>query len=172
MHTTGMVTASEDVAITSGLFATDGRDRNHGTPLALHTCYKFPSVPLPLPPCSSSPPLAVHSFLTELMFVRSARKTLLWEQRHKALSTSISVDGRLRQRLRENQRDEGPSIYKDEDQLGERNRINENQLNDERDKLVSICLILASMGNLTLLRSNLLDWNICCSNLSTLQEKF
>lgn len=47
---TGMVTASEDVAITSGLLATDGRDRNHGTPLALHTCYKFPSVPLPFPP--------------------------------------------------------------------------------------------------------------------------
>lgn len=53
VHT--QVTASEDVAITSELLATDGRDRNHGTPLALHTCYKFPSVLLPFPPCPSLP---------------------------------------------------------------------------------------------------------------------
>ena len=43
-------------------------------------------------------------------------------------------------------------IYEDEDQ---RTRVNENQLNDERDKLASTCLgVLASMGNLTLLRSS------------------
>lgn len=43
---------------------------------------------LPLPP----PLLAAHSFLTELMFVRPARKTLLWEQQDAALSTSILVE--------------------------------------------------------------------------------
>lgn len=83
----GTRTASEDVAITSGLFATDGRDRSHGTPLALHICYKFPSVPLPVIPFCSS--LLTASVLPDRINVgtRSARKKLLWELRDTGFAT-------------------------------------------------------------------------------------
>lgn len=66
---------------------------------------QVPFCPSSLSSLPLSPLLAAHSFLTELMFVRSARKTLLWEQRDAALSTSILVGERLGERLRGGRRD-------------------------------------------------------------------
>ncbi|KAG7189213.1 hypothetical protein KM043_008776 [Ampulex compressa] len=62
--------------------ASDGRGNSHGTPLALHICYEFPPTATPLHPTSA------YCILTELMFVPTARKTLLWEPGTVALSTS------------------------------------------------------------------------------------
>ncbi|OAD61030.1 hypothetical protein WN48_01098 [Eufriesea mexicana] len=75
--------------------------------------------------------LAVHSFLTELMFVRSARKTLLWEQQDAVLSTSIPVDKRLLNDY-ENQAGEELTYLK----KGSNLEINKNGLSYEEDKLI------------------------------------
>lgn len=120
---------------------------------------QVPFCPSSLSSLPLSPLLAAHSFLTELMFVRSARKTLLWEPRDMALSTSIPVDERYPgQRLREPRRWRRANIvHEDEDQLEERTKVNEDERDIAEYQLKGWALetcwrtadVYAFMGNLT-----------------------